>query len=127
MDGALRKFVRDRAGGRCEYCRMHEDDEPYYTFHLEHVTARQHEGGDEPTNLAWSCHHCNFSKGPNLSGIDPETLAVVLLFHPRRDRWEEHFATRGAMVIGLTSTGRATVRLLKMNSASRSELRASDG
>jgi 4-hydroxy-4-methyl-2-oxoglutarate aldolase len=26
MDAELRAFVRERAGGRCEYCQLHEDD-----------------------------------------------------------------------------------------------------
>jgi hypothetical protein len=28
MNPALRASVRERARGRCEYCRLHEDDEP---------------------------------------------------------------------------------------------------
>jgi hypothetical protein len=27
MDATLRAFVRERAGHRCEYCRLHEDDD----------------------------------------------------------------------------------------------------
>ncbi len=67
---ADRRFVRQRAGRRCEYRRMHEDDEPFFAFHLEHVIARQHGGTDELDNLAWSCHGCNESKGPNLASVD---------------------------------------------------------
>jgi hypothetical protein len=48
---------------------------------------------------------------------------VVPLFNPRTDSWNEHFAFQGAMIIGLTPTGRATVRLLQMNAARRVELR----
>jgi hypothetical protein len=74
--------VRARADRRCEYCRLHEDEDAYYSFHLEHVTARQHGGEEEPENLAWSCHHCNLNKGPNLTGIDPDTLQIVVAFIP---------------------------------------------
>jgi hypothetical protein len=45
----------------------------------------QHGGGDDADNLALACPDCNLRKGPNLTGIDPETGAVVRLFHPRRD------------------------------------------
>jgi 5-methylcytosine-specific restriction endonuclease McrA len=124
MEGALRSFVRDRAQHRCAYCRVHEDDDPFYSFHLEHIIARQHGGGDEQDNLAWSCHHCNLHKGTNLTGIDPDTRQVVMLFHPRRDRWEDHFETRGPLILGRTERGRTTVRLLKMNAAARVELRS---
>jgi hypothetical protein len=123
MDVATRNFVRDRAGRRCEYCGLHEDQEPFAPFHLEHITARQHAGTDDPDNLACSCHHCNFHKGTNLTGIDPESRQVVLLFHPRRNVWQDHFEPRGALVEGKTDVGRATVRLLKMNAGYRVELR----
>jgi hypothetical protein len=48
MDAALRAFVRDRAGRRCEYCRLHEDDDDFLAFHVEHVIAKQHGGLDDP-------------------------------------------------------------------------------
>jgi hypothetical protein len=43
----------------------------------------------------------------------------VLLFHPRRDRWEDHFRfdRETGEMHGRTSTGRATVTRLKINSA----------
>ena len=39
------------------------------------------------------------------------------LFHPRRQRWREHFAWTpdGATVVGLSPTGRATVEMLRLN------------
>jgi hypothetical protein len=47
---------------------------------------------------------------------------VVRLFHPREDRWEEHFrvAAESGTIEGLTPIGRATVMRLGMNSAPRS-------
>jgi hypothetical protein len=61
--------------------------------------------------------------GSNLTGLDPETGALVALFHPRRDVWEAHFALRDALIVGLTPTGRTTVRVLTMNTAGRAQLR----
>jgi hypothetical protein len=83
-------------------------------FHLEHIVARQHGGRTASENLAWACHRCNERKGPNLTGIDPDTSAVVPLFHPRRDRWEEHFAWDKLTVVWL----------LEMNSEVRLRWRA---
>jgi hypothetical protein len=54
MDAAARRRVRARAGRRCEYRRIHEDDEPF-AFHLEHIIPKKHGGNDHASNLAWSC------------------------------------------------------------------------
>jgi hypothetical protein len=51
------------------------------------------------------------------------TGCVEILFHPRRDRWVEHFAFRGVYLEGLTPTGRATVEVLDLNDARRLDLR----
>ena len=75
-------------------------------------------------NLAWACHRCNRHKGPNLTGIDPDTQEIAPLFHPRRAIWTAHITLRGIELVGLTPTGRATVGLLQMNAARRLERRA---
>ena len=111
--------ARERAGRRCEYCRLPDVLPQTLRFHLEHVLARQHGGATTLENLAWSCQRCNERKGPNLSGVDPDTSVVVRLFNPRQDRWEEHFAFEGPKVVGRTATGRATVWLLEVNSEER--------
>jgi hypothetical protein len=74
-------------------------------------------------NLALACHHCNLRKGPNLSGIDPLTACMESLFHPRRDRWADHFPMRGAHIDGVTPRGRATAEVLAFNNARRLEPR----
>ena len=115
--------MRERAGSRCEYCTLPQSAEPFFAFHIEHIVARQHGGGDEPENLALACYHCNARKGPNLTALDPATAAVVPLFHPRREDWAAHFAPNGSLIEGITPTGRATVALLKMNAPDRRRLR----
>jgi len=86
MDEALRQFIRERASHRCEYCHLSQDAEPFFAYHVEHIVARQHGGGNDSGNLAFGCYHCNSHKGPNLSGLDPESGALVRLFHPRQDQ-----------------------------------------
>jgi hypothetical protein len=49
--------------------------------------------------------------------------ALVRLFHPRQDRWDEHFERNGVLIVGRSAVGRATVGLLKMNAADRRRLR----
>ncbi|MEO8428546.1 MAG: HNH endonuclease signature motif containing protein [Verrucomicrobiota bacterium] len=122
MDARLRRVVTQRAEGRCEYCGLRQEQEPL-SFHVEHVTPRQHGGKDTAENLALACHHCNLCKGPNLSGLDPQTGEMTRLFHPRLDDWAAHFTRRGGEVIGLSVVGRTTVSLLKMNEDGRLQLR----
>ena len=117
MDARLRAQVRERAGRRCEYCRIHEDEDPFFTFPVDHVIAQQHGGATSLENLCLSCFRYNAHKGPNLSSVDPSTGVTVLLFHPRRDAWEEHFHWDGPVLMGNTPTGRATVRCLAINHA----------
>lgn len=123
MDGQTREFVRQRADGVCEYCHIPQRATPLVPFHVEHTIARQHGGGDDPEWLALACDRCNAYKGPNLSSVDPESGEVVPLYNPRHDRWSAHFQLRGGEIIGLTSIGRATVRLLNMNAVRRVQLR----
>lgn len=122
MDSASRQLVWNRAGSRCEYCRLPQKAIDL-TFHVEHIVAKQHGGDDSEGNLCLSCDRCNLLKGPNLSSIDPDTGEVVSLFHPRKLLWNDHFELQGFEIVGKTPTGRVSVELLKMNAPRRRELR----
>ncbi len=124
MNEAVRQFIRNRAKHCCEYCRLPQAAATLFTFHIEHIRAKQHGGEDVRSNLCLACPDCNRHKGPNLSGIDPETQELAPLFNPRSDSWEEHFSWKNAFLIGLTERGRTTVQLLKMNDVERVEMRA---
>lgn len=123
MDAATRDLVRQRAQGRCEYCRLPQDAAPYFTFHIEHIRARQHQGSDDPSNLAFACRDCNLKKGPNVATVT-ETGRLIELFNPRIQRWEDHFSMVGPEIIGTSEIGRATVALLDMNDEERMIVRA---
>jgi hypothetical protein len=110
----LARSVRDRAKGLCEYCRLPQQAYPL-TFQVDHVIAEQHHGKTRLNNLCLACPRCNRNKGPNISSIDHTTGQLTPLFHPRRDRWEDHFAWRGARLIGLTPIGRVTISVLGIN------------
>ncbi len=125
----LADVVRRRAGHRCEYCHLPQAAFRR-SFHIEHIVARQHGGSRLLDNLALACWHCNLKKGPNLAGIDPGTGEAAALFHPRKDEWIDHFSVRigtltplGLEIQGLTSVGRATVRVLGLNEEMRQMLR----
>lgn len=120
-----RAQVRERAHNACEYCQLRQDDSPLAALHIEHVVPKIHGGSDDPDNLALACIDCNLHKGPNLTGIDPQTNEVTELFHPRRQNWGDHFEWRGIHLIGKTAVGRTTVRVLNMNSEDQIALRSS--
>ena len=121
MTAALRAFVRERASRRCEYCRLHEDDADFLSFHVEHVVAKQHGGTDDPDLLCYACSECNWSKGPNLSGFFGGK--IYPLFNPRKQSWKRHFRWERATLIGKTKTEKVTVRVLNINEPSRVMLR----
>ena len=50
---AIRR-VEARAGGRCEYCRMHQALQGA-TFHVEHIMPSSRGGVSDLDNLAWCC------------------------------------------------------------------------
>jgi hypothetical protein len=124
MKAATRRFVRQRARERCEYCHLPQAAQPFVTFHVEHIIAKQYGGSDDPENLCVACALCNSFKGPNLTGIDPATGNVERLFDPRHQDWHEHFELQGPVIVGLTTTGRTTVEVLAMNEGRRVQLRA---
>lgn len=112
----LRKLVRERAKGRCEYCQTPETYAPE-GFSIEHIRPRSKRGATEPGNLALSCQGCNNHKFTRTRAQDPVTGLTVLLFHPREHSWHEHFAwlPDARHLVGLTATGRATVDVLRLN------------
>lgn len=125
MTGGQRKGVRQRAGARCEYCRLPDFAMAPEEFHVEHIIPRKHRGEDGIGNLAWACIFCNLYKGPNLASFDPDTGELTRLFNPRREQWDEHFQMASARIVGLTPVGRTTVWLLEMNSEILTSLRTS--
>ena len=122
MDATTRDLVRQRAGDRSEYCRLHQEHSGL-RHHIEHIMAKQYGGSDDADNLALACHRCNLHKGTNLTGIDPQTGQLAPLFHPRRDRWSDHFTFEGIRINGVSAAGRATIQVLNMNDARPLDLR----
>jgi hypothetical protein len=114
VDRALVELVWARARSRCEYCLIpaRYNEAP---FQIDHIIARKHGGETEEGNLALSCYSCNSYKGPNIASLDPDSGRLVRLFHPRRDRWPDHFAWDGPQLVGHTAIARATMLVLWMN------------
>lgn len=116
LSETLRQAIRTRAGNRCEYCRCHQD----YVLgqlQIDHILPLAKGGPDRAENLCLACELCNQYKWTKIEGIDPQTNTPTPLFHPRQDRWRDHFtwSADGTEIIGLTPCGRATVIALRLN------------
>ena len=114
----VRAKVARRAGNRCEYCLIHENDAGF-PHQVDHVVSRKHGGTSAFNNLAYACILCNRYKGSDVASINPKTGEAVRLFHPRQDRWTDHFRLDADFIEPLTDAGSATVRLLRLNAAER--------
>ena len=74
-------------------------------------------GKTEEGNLAWSCQGCNNHKFISVEGIDPASGELAPLYHPRDDRWVDHFRWEIPFhrLVGISKTGRVTIEKLKLN------------
>jgi hypothetical protein len=122
LPSLLRRRVENRAAGRCEYCKTLIENEGVRGV-ADHVIAFQHGGATSLDNLAFCCAHCNAHKGPNIAGVDPQSRQTVPIFNPRVDDWSVHFRWEGAVLLGLTPVGRATIVVLAINLPQRLLLR----
>ncbi len=111
-----RQRIIDRAGALCEYCRspLLFSTAP---FSIEHIEPQARGGRTTLANLALSCQGCNGHKSTRTTALDPVAGQSAPLYHPRRDRWRDHFAWNAdfSEIVGLTPTGRATVDALHLN------------
>ena len=121
MKAALRAFVRERAGRRCEYCRLHEDDADFLSFHVEHVVAKQHGGTDDPDSFASPARNATGPRGRTWQGF--QVASSIPLFNPRRQSWKRHFRWENTILVGRTFSGKVTVQVLNINDPSRVMLR----
>jgi hypothetical protein len=114
--GEVRRLVEARAHDCCEYCRS-QSRYATQSFSVEHILARARGGETTAENLALACQGCNNHKYDKMQAPDPVTGRLVPLFHPRRMRWEKHFAWGGdfTLIVGISPTGRATVEALSLN------------
>ena len=122
IPAALRRKVENYAKGCCEYCLIHRDD-VFFAHEIDHIIAEKHRGKTEEVNLCLGCFDCNRYKGSDIGSIDIETDAYTRLYHPRLDKWEEHFELRGTEIVPLTAIGRVTEFLLQLNTDERIQKR----
>jgi hypothetical protein len=119
-----RQSVVERAQGCCEYCLSQQRYAPQ-DFTVDHIVPQSLGGQTTLENLALACQGCNGYKSARTEGYDPVDGENVPLYHPRQHRWDEHFTWNEdfTLIVGLTSTGRATVETLRMNRTGAVNLR----
>ena len=116
----MRRAVRLRAGNRCEYCGIHEDDTEF-GCEVDHILSEKHLGKTELDNLALACFFCNRNKGSDIGSIrsaeDPE---FIPFFNPRTDLWADHFEFDALMrIMPKTDIGLVTARIFGFNTENR--------
>ncbi|MBI3920302.1 MAG: HNH endonuclease [Armatimonadetes bacterium] len=114
---SIRRAVFDGAGGCCEYCRHQAEFSEQMRLCVDHILPRSRGGETSFDNLALACTGCNSHKSIRTHATDPETGQLVHLFHPRKQRWGQHFTWShdASLILGRTATGRATVEALHLN------------
>lgn len=112
----LRQQIERDANHRCGYCLTPQSFLPV-SFEIEHIVPRSGGGQTVRENLWLSCPSCNRFKGTKSEALDSDTATVAPLFNPRTQQWFVHFrwSGDGTLIIGLTTTGRATVAALRLN------------
>jgi hypothetical protein len=118
ISNSLRRLVAERSHDCCEYC-LQPEIFSFSPHEVDHVIAEKHNGKTVEDNLALACKLCNTFKGSDIASVDPETQITTPLYHPRRDRWSDHFQLQDAELIALTAIARTTIWLLKLNRSDR--------
>ena len=111
-----RQRVATVAGGRCAYC--HTSERVIGPFlEIDHIVPEAAGGTATDHNLTLACPLCNSHKSDRTHAPDPETGAMSPFFHPNEQDWRDHFDwfDNGAIIVGKTPVGRATVAALDMN------------
>jgi len=122
ISSALRREVRERANGCCEYCLLPEE-QAFFPHEPDHVIATKHGGQSTLDNLALACFDCNRFKGSDIASLDPASGELTPLFNPRLQEWSEHFSLEAGRINPRTANGRVTELVLKVNLSSRVEVR----
>ena len=116
ISAAQRRRVMEAFRFRCAYCHT-----PQRIIgpllELDHIIPESQGGASDDDNLCSACPMCNGHKADRGEAVDPQSGAVVRLFHPWLERWGDHFewTEDGAGIRGKTPTGRATTDALDMN------------
>lgn len=114
----LRQRLLEADNRHCVYCYTMEANTGQ-PMTVDHIIPQAQGGETVFENLCFACRRCNEFKGSTTRAQDPLTGETVTLFHPRRQKWADHFQwdETGILLIGLTTIGRATIVALNRNNS----------
>lgn len=112
----LRLLLEQADDGQCVYCQTTEHNSGQ-SLTIDHCIPTAKGGETIFSNCCRACRRCNEAKRDQIRVIDPLSGVAVALYHPRQQRWSDHFSwdQEGIRLLGLTPVGRATIAALDMN------------
>lgn len=116
ISAEVERRVRAAAQNRCGYC-LSPQHLVMARLEIEHIIPLAQGGSSDESNLWLACPLCNRYKANKTTAVDPATGKIVPLFNPHTQKWSEHFRwiESGLRIMGLTSTGWATVAALHLS------------
>jgi hypothetical protein len=94
-------------------------------YEIDHIIAEQHGGQTVLENLTYAYFDGNKHTGPNIASVDPHTGMRTWLFTPRTDQCDDPCRLNAdGTIMGRTAAGRATARVLALNTPDRVQDRA---
>jgi hypothetical protein len=89
----------------------------YAPMEIDHIIPKFMGGSDSEHNLCLACPRCNRFKADQIRALDPISKSLSTLFNPQQQDWATHFqwGDDGALIVGLTAIGRATIAALQLN------------
>lgn len=116
ISAKLRNKILNRDKFHCVYCRS-QQSLLGSSLTLDHIIPQSLGGSSTEKNLCAACYDCNFIKANRIHALDPATELRASLFDTTRQHWPDHFQWNAdkTLIEGLTPTGRATVKALKLN------------
>ena len=116
MDAALERLVRQRADGRCEYCRLPQPASAHCPSRSTTSSPATIKAAPASANLASRLRLLQRLQRPEYPrALTPQLASSRPLFNPRRHKWTHHFRYASGELIGRTAIGRTTVEVLRIN------------
>lgn len=120
----LRRQITEAADNCCEYCRVPRAV-AFAAYHIDHIISEKQGGGTTFVNLALACRLCNLSKGSSIAAWHEFQDALIRLYNPRKDRWNQHFTLRpSGLIVARTEIGQGTIKVLNLNDLNRVQARS---
>ena len=94
----LRQFVRQRAGGCCEYCLVPESHNPCASRSRSRCCSANTAAPRKKTILRCAAPCATSIRELIWPRSHPDTGDIMRLYHPRHDRWSDHFEIEGGRI-----------------------------